>query len=112
MALFALMDGVSLKLGLKIKLSTGLLLVHLDSVPFLHLQRCRCVVLVDWLTIKAESHNLHGQTRPVAVGVHQLSQGRVFLDLELHDGVVLSQHLQVDVLRLGTLGVLLFLRHD
>lgn len=44
--------------------------------------------------------------RSVAVGVHELPQGRVFLDLELHDGVVLPQHLEVNVLRLGTLGVL------
>lgn len=44
--------------------------------------------------------------RSVAVGVHELPQGRVFLDLELHDGVVLPQHLEVNVLRLGTLGIL------
>lgn len=30
----------------------------------------------------------------------------MFLDLELHDGVVLPQHLQVNVLRFGTLGIL------
>lgn len=39
--------------------------------------------------------------RPVAVRVHQLAQRRVLLDFELHDSVVLSKHLQVDVLRLG-----------
>lgn len=41
--------------------------------------------------------------RPVAVGAHQFPQRRSFLNLKLHDRVVLSQHLQVDMFRFGIL---------
>lgn len=34
---------------------------------------------------------------PLAVGLHQLAERRVPLDLELHDGAILPSHLQVDV---------------
>lgn len=34
---------------------------------------------------------------PLAVGLHQLAERRVPLDLELHDGAILPGHLQVDV---------------
>uniref|UniRef100_A0A2M3ZMF3 Putative secreted peptide n=1 Tax=Anopheles braziliensis TaxID=58242 RepID=A0A2M3ZMF3_9DIPT len=91
--------------------AAGLLLVHLDCVAFLHLQRCRRVVLVDRLAIEAESHDLHRQARPVTVGIHQLAKRRVLFNLELYDGVVLAQHLQVDVLRLRALVVLLLVGH-
>ena len=53
---------------------------------------------------------LECEARPLAVGGHQLLEGRVFLDLELHDVPVLSHHLQVDVLGVGL--VLCLARHD
>lgn len=42
--------------------TAGLLLVHLNSVAFLHLERCRGVILVDWRSIEAEANYLHRQT--------------------------------------------------
>lgn len=38
-----------------------------------------------------------GAHLPLAVGLHQLAERRVPLDLELHDGAILPGHLQVDV---------------
>lgn len=106
--------------------TAGLLLVHFDGVTFLHLQRRRCVVLVDGRSVETKADDLHRQTlrrfeklktfssfkklkktySSVAVSVHQLAEWSVTFDLELHDSVVLSQDLQVDVLRLASLFVL------
>lgn len=74
-----------------------LLLEHIDSVFVLHLQLRGCVCFINWLSVESESDLPHRQTLPLAVGLHQLAERRVPLDLELHDGAILPGHLQVDV---------------
>lgn len=44
---------------IKLVSSTGLLRVHFDCVPFLHFQRCRCIILIYGLSIETESYHLH-----------------------------------------------------
>lgn len=89
-----------------------LLLEHIDSVFVLHLQLRGCVCFINWLSVESESDLPHRQTLPLAVGLHQLAERRVPLDLELHDGAILPGHLQVDVVVLCLHSFLgLLLRH-
>lgn len=44
------------------ELATGLLLIDLDGVALLHLQRHWRVVLVDSLAVEPKSNDLHGET--------------------------------------------------
>lgn len=92
--------------------STCLLLEHINSVFIFHLQLCRCVCFINWLSIKSESNLPHRQALPLAVRLHQLAQRGVPLDFELHDGAVLPRHFQVDVVVLSFHAFLgLLLRH-
>lgn len=88
--------------------AAGLLLIYLNGVSLLHFQRGRSVVLVYGLAVKAEAHHLHGESGPVAVGIHQLPQRCVLLNLKLDDCIVLSKDFQVNML---SFTAFLFVRH-
>lgn len=71
-------------------ISAGLLLIDFNRVAFFHFQRSWGIIFVYWLTIEAESHYLHGQSRSVTVCVHKLAEWSVFLNFKLHYCIVLS----------------------
>jgi len=74
------------------KFTASLLLEDIDRVSIFHVQLCRCVRLIDRLSIESKSHWSHFDTRSFAVRRHQFSQWRHLLDLEMNDTAVLTCH--------------------
>ena len=85
-------------------LSAGLFLVHFDDVLLIHLEDLRRLVVVDPAAVKEESKRVDRNSDPLGVGLLELAHLRGHLDAEVDLVRVLSDHLQLDVLRLCSVG--------
>ena len=82
----------------RILAAAGLLLVHLDDVILLHLQRLRSLVIIDPSAVEEEAEGGDGDPDPLAVGLLELAHLRGLLHAEVDLVAVLPHHLQLDVL--------------
>ena len=78
--------------------AAGLLLVHLDHVILLHLQRLRSLVIVDPAAVEEEAKGGDGNPDPLAVRLLELAHLRGLLHAEVDLVAVLPHHLQLDIL--------------
>ena len=85
----------------RILAAAGLLLVHLDHVVLLHLQRLRSLVIVDPAAVEEEAEGGDGDPDPLAVRLLELAHLRGLLHAEVDLVAVLPHHLQLDVLRVA-----------
>ena len=69
-----------------------------DGVVVLHVEGLWGVRLLDPIPVEDKPDRGLDELLPVAVGVHQLPEGRALLDLELDHLPVLTDHFQVELL--------------
>lgn len=92
--------------------SSSLLLKYINSVFVLHLQLCRCICFIYWLSIEPEPYLTNRHSLSFAVRLHEFAERSVSFDFELYHRAILACHLEVNVvvLRLHSL-LWLFFRH-
>ena len=74
-----------------------LLLVHLNHIVLLHLERLRRLVVVDPSSVEEESKRGDGDPDSLRVGLLELAHLGGLLDAEVNLVGVLADHLQLDV---------------
>ena len=80
----------------RLNLAALLLLEYLHGVSVLHSVVSWGVLRPQSGAIEGEADSLETEALPAAVCVHQLSERRSLLDLEVHNYPVLISHLQVE----------------
>ena len=80
----------------RLALAALLLLEYLHGVSVLHSVVSWGVLRPQSGAIEGEADSLETEALPAAVCVHQLSERRSLLDLEVHNCPVLIRHLQVE----------------
>ena len=88
--------------GLNPPVAARLLLVHFDDVVLLHLERLRCLVVVDATAVEQEAEGGDGNSDTLRVGLLELAHLSGLLDPEVDLVGVLADDLQLDVLCIVT----------